>query len=553
MGAKKAPSHSTTFESHTPPMVFERKRGSACGVMEGSDMNGAECLLRTLLANDVDLCLMNPGTSEMQFVSALDRVPRMRGVLGLFEGVCSGAADAYARMTEKPAATLLHLGPGLGNALANFHNARKARSPVVNIVGEHSTGHRGHDAPLTADTEAFARPVSGWIRTLESATVMGEAASAAVAASLGPPGRVASLIVPADFSWSEAGEPGSPAPRPGRPLPAGERVHDIACALRSGRPTGLLLSGHALGARGLRAAGRLREATGVRVFADRYAARMARGGDLPAVERIPYFPEPAQALLAGLERMVLVEAQPPVSFFGYPGVRSSLAPAGCTFDTLASLDQDGALALEWLAEELGARPSEGALPVPLRPTLPSGEPLTAAAVGRAVGALVPEGVIFSDETVSSNEQIWPHLAAARHDHLPVTGGAIGQGLPVALGAALACPGRKVVALEADGSAMYTLQSLWTMARERLDVTTVILANRRYRILDIEMRRTGAGTVGPCADRMIDLADPEPDWVRLAEGFGVQAVRAATADEFIREFGAVMREPGPRLIEAVLDL
>jgi acetolactate synthase-1/2/3 large subunit len=522
--------------------------------MKGSDMNGAECLLRTLLANQVDLCLMNPGTSEMQFVSALDRVPPMRGVLGLFEGVCSGAADGYARMTGKPAATLLHLGPGLGNALANFHNARKARSPVVNIVGEHSTGHRGHDAPLTANTEAFARPVSGWVRTLESAAAMGEAASAAVAAALGPPGMVASLIVPADFSWSEAGEPGGPARRPVRPLPAPKQVRDIACALRSPRPTGLLLSGCALGVRGLRAAECLRRATGVRVFADRYAARMARGRDLPAVERIPYFPEPAQALLAGLERLVLVEARPPVSFFGYPGVRSSLAPDGCTFDVLATLDQDGTLALQWLAQELDAGPSDSAVPGPGQPVLPAGEPLTAAAVGRAVAALVPEGVIFSDETVSSNQQIWPHLAAAaNHDHLPVTGGAIGQGLPVALGAALACPGRKVVALEADGSAMYTLQSLWTMARERLDITTVILANRRYRILDIEMRRTGAGTVGPRADQMIDLAHPVPDWVKLAEGFGVQAARAATADQFIREFEAAMREPGPRLIEAVLDL
>jgi acetolactate synthase-1/2/3 large subunit len=249
-----------------------------------------------------------------------------------------------------------------------------------------------------------------------------------------------------------------------------------------------------------------------------------------------------------------VEARPPVSFFGYPGLRSSLAPAGCAFDVLASEDQDGALALEWLARELGARPPGSATPGPPRPALPSGEPLTAAAVGRTVGALMPEGAIVSDETVSSNEQIWPHLAAAaRHDHLPVTGGAIGQGLPVALGAALACPGRKVVALEADGSAMYTLQSLWTMARERLDVTIVILANRRYRILDIEMRRTGAGTVGPRADEMIDLSHPEPDWIKLAEGFGVRAARAATGDEFIGEFGAAMREPGPRLIEAVLDL
>ena len=412
----------------------------------------------------------------------------------------------------------------------------------------------GHDAPLTADTEAFARPVSGWVRTLARAGAMGEDASAAVAAALGPPGKVASLIVPADFSWSEAGEPGGPVPRPGRSLPAGQQIRDAASALRSPQSVGLLLSGSALQLPGLRAAGRLRAATGVRILADRYAPRTARGAGVPAVERLPYFPEDAQSLLAGFDRLILVEARPPVSFFGYPGLRSALAPEGCAFDVLASETEDGALALEWLAQEFGAPPFAGAPAGPPKPTLPAGEHLTVAAVGRTVGALVPEGVIFSDESVSSNEQIWPHLASARsHDHLPVTGGSIGQGLPVALGAALACPGRKVVALEADGSAMYTLQSLWTMARERLDVTIVILANRRYRILDIEMRRTGAGTVGPRAAQMIDLTHPDPDWVKLAEGLGVQASRAATGDQFIREFEAAMREPGPRLIEAVLDL
>lgn len=339
----------------------------------------------------------------------------------------------------------------------------------------------------------------------------------------------------------------------GCPEPAAEQLSAGSSLWPVCRSQPVLLSGSALQARGLRAAERVRAATGSRVFADRYAARMARGGDIPAVERIPYFPEPAQALLAGCERMVLVETRPPVSFFGYPGMRSSLAPAGCVFDVLASEDQDGAGALEWLAQELGARPSASASPGSPRPDLPGGEPLTADAIGRTVGALVPEGAIFSDEAVSSNEQIWPHLAAAAsHDYLPVTGGAIGQGLPVALGAALACPSRKVVALEADGSAMYTLQSLWTMARERLDVTIVLLANRRYRILEIEMRRTGAGTVGPRADEMIDLAHPEPDWIKLAQGFGVEAVRAATANDFIREFGAAMRDTGPRLIEAVLD-
>ncbi len=524
-------------------------------------MNGAECLLRTLIANGIDVCLMNPGTSEMQFVSALDRVPGMRGVLGLFEGVCSGAADGYARMSGKPAATLLHLGPGLANGLANFHNARKALSPVVNIVGEHSTQHLGYDAPLTADIEAFARPVSGWVRTLHEASAMGELAAAAVMASFGPPGQVASLIIPADFSWSEAGEPGGAAMRPGRSLPTRETVSGIAATLRSGERVGLLLSGTALHVRGLRAAHRLREATGVRVFANRNAGRMARGGDIPTAERIPYFPEAAQSLLANLERLILVEAKPPVSFFGYPGLRSSLAPAGCSFDVLAALDQDGVGALEWLADEVGAPSVPTSSPHMARPEIPHGEPLTAAAIGRTVGALVPQGAIFSDETVSCNEQIWPHLAGApAHDHLPVTGGSIGQGLPVAVGAALACPGRKVVALEADGSAMYTLQSLWTMAREKLDVTIVILANRRYRILDIEMGRTGAAAVqraagqrviGPRADEMLDLTRPEPDWVKLAEGFGVQGVRTETADQFIREFGAAMKESGPRLIEAVL--
>jgi acetolactate synthase I/II/III large subunit len=514
-------------------------------------MNGAECLLQTLLANDIDLCLMNPGTSEMQFVSALDRVPRMRGVLGLFEGVCSGAADGYARMTGKPAATLLHLGPGLANALANLHNARKARSPVVNIVGEHSTQHLGYDAPLTADIEAFARPVSGWVRTVERPGAMGEAAAAAVVAALGPPGKVATLIVPADFSWSEGGDPGCPVPRPRRSLPDSQRIRDAARLLRAGGATALLLGGSTLQERGLRAADRLRAATGVRIFGDRNTARMTRGSGVPAFERIPYFPEQAHQLLADVERLVLVEAKPPVSFFGYPGVRSLLAPSGCTFEKLAAEDEDGVAALEWLADEIGA-PTKSAAPDLARPALPAGEPLTPAAIAKIVAALAPEGSIFSDESVSASGEMWPHFAcAAWHDHLPVTGGSIGQGLPVALGAALACPERKVVALEADGSAMYTLQSLWTMARERLDVTVVILANRRYRILDIEMRRTGAGDVGTRAEEMIDLSDPAPDWTRLAAGFGVEATRAQTADEFIREFAAAMRERGPRLIEASL--
>lgn len=513
-------------------------------------MNGAECLLRTLLANGIDVCFMNPGTSEMQFVTALDRVPEMRGVLGLFEGVCSGGADGYARMTGRPAATLLHLGPGLGNALSNLHNARKARSPVVNIVGEHSTQHLAYDAPLTADIEGFARPVSAWVHTLPCAAEMGNAAAAAVSAAMGPPGKVATLIVPADFSWSEADEPGGAVGRRVRPIPDRQAIDAAVRALRL-PGTALLLGGWCLQERGLRAADRIRAATGVKIYGDRHAARMTRGRGIPAFERIPYFPEQAQAALADVERLVLVESKPPVSFFGYPGVRSLLAPPECAFESLAAEDEDGPAALEWLADELGA-PTAASSSATTPTAVTREERLTAAVIARGIALHAPEGAILSDETVSSSGEMWPHLAAAaRHDHLPVTGGSIGQGLPVALGAAIACPGRKVIALEADGSGLYTPQSLWTMASERLDVTIVILANRRYRILDIETRRTGAGGVGARADRMIGLTDPAPDWVRLSEGLGVAAVRVETPGEFGREFEASMQGKGPRLIEAVL--
>jgi acetolactate synthase-1/2/3 large subunit len=505
-----------------------------------------------LLANQVDTCFMNPGTSEMQFVSALDRVPAMRGVLCLFEGVCTGAADGYARMLRRPAATLLHLGPGLGNGLSNLHNARKALSPVVNLVGQHSTQHLRYDAPLTADIEGIARPVSGWVRTLERAADMGRDASAAVRAACRPPGQVATLIVPADFSWSDAGEPAAALPMIVRADPDEARIREIAAVLRSGEPTGFVLGGTALLAAGLHSAGQLTAATGARVFAGRYMARMECAGGRFTPPLIPYFPEPAEAVLAGLKHLILVESPPPISFFGYPGRHSCLAPEDCAIHVLAAVEEDGAAALQALVSECGAgrcAPPAAADPAP---ELPRGAVLTPDAIGRALAVLLPPGTILSEEAVSSGEAIMgPLSVAAAFDHLPITGGSIGQGLPVAVGAAVACPGRKVIALEADGSAMYSLQALWTMARERLDVVAIILANHRYRILDIEMQRTGAGAAGPAANDMLDLRRPELDWVKLAEGQGVEAARAATADEFIALFGRAVDRPGPYLIEAVL--
>ncbi len=515
-------------------------------------MTGAECLLHTLAANRIDVCFMNPGTSEMHFVAGLDHVTGLRGILCLYEGVCSGAADGYARMHGSPAAALLHLGPGLANSLSNLHNARKARSPMVCIVGEHATWHRKVDAPLSSDIAAFARTVSHHVRTVETSAELGPAVSEAIAAALAPPGQIATLIVPADLSWLPAGPPGPTIDRPTRAMPPTENIRDSARILRSaGSASALLLGGASALERGLYAAGRVAK-TGVRVFIDRSAPCLASGRGIFPAPKVPYFPEDAAAELAGLTHLILVEADAPVSFFGYPNTPSSPVPDGCAVSVLAAREEDGTAALEALAEEFG---SEEIKVLKYSTAIGGAETgaLTIDAIGVTLAALLPESAIVSDEMISVSARILTHLDyAAPHVQLPITGGAIGQGLPVAVGAAVACPDRKVVALQADGSAMYSLQALWTMARENLDVAVVIFSNRRYRILDIEMRRTAAPPIGPRADAMLDLRRPDLDFASLAQGMGVPATRATTTEEFTCQFRAAMSERGPRLIEAVLN-
>jgi acetolactate synthase-1/2/3 large subunit len=513
-------------------------------------MTGAECLLRTLLKNGVDVCFMNPGTSEMQFVAALDRVSGMRPVLGLFEGVCSGAADGYARMTRKPAATLLHLGPGLGNALANFHNARKARSSIVNIVGDHATAHKAVDAPLSADVPAFARTVSEFVREVNNSGEIGLLATQTIEAAAGPPGQVATLIVPADFSWSEAGDAGAAAKWPVRRRASAQEVQYAADLLRQlGPAAGVLIGGQTVVDAGLESARRIATGSGARLFYDRNASRAALGGGRFEPARVAYFPERAETQFAGLKQMFLIEAKEPVSFFAYPGRKSTLLPEDCTVTVLAGIDEDGLYALAAVADHFPA--PESARTARSLDAHEDG-PLTTETLGRAIVALLPEEAIIADEMVSSSEAVVPLLGSAnRHDFLPVTGGSIGQGLPVAVGAAVACPDRKVVALEADGSGMYTLQALWTMAREKLNITVVVFANRRYRILDVEMKRTGSGALGPLADSMLDISRPALDWVQLAQGCGVEGSRATTTREFMDQFSAALKTSGPRLIEAVL--
>jgi acetolactate synthase-1/2/3 large subunit len=514
-------------------------------------MNGAQSLIRTLIASEVDVCFMNPGTSEMHFVAALDDVPEMRPILALYEGVVTGAADGYARMTDRPAATLLHLGPGLTNGLANIHNARRALTPMVNIVGDHATYHKVFDAPLNSDIEALARPLSDWVHTSRRAENVAADAALAVHAARHPPGRIATLILPADASWGEAREPANPLPPLPRAVPVARQIESLAQLLRSEPNCALLLGTPAVREAGLRAASRIGRHTQAKLLCDTFVGRMQRGAGRPNIPRLNYFAEMAAADLENVRHLILVGTKAPAAFFAYPGKPSSLVRDDCTVHVLASPGDDVVAALENLAEAIGA-PAAGYEEVQLaRPAAPSGA-LDSVAVGAAIGAYLPEHAIVVDEGNTEGIYTFFHTQAApAHDWLFNTGGSIGLGLPCAIGAAVGCPDRKVVCLQADGSAMYTIQALWTMAREKLDVTTVLFANRSYRILNIELQRVGATGAGERAKSMFDLSKPDLDFVGLARSMGVSAMRPDSAEAFSREFERAMRERGPHLIECLV--
>ncbi|MEE6260998.1 acetolactate synthase large subunit [Plantactinospora sonchi] len=518
-------------------------------------VNGAESLLNTLADAGVEVCFTNPGTTELHLVGALDSVPRMRAVLGLFEGVATGAADGYARIAGKPAATLLHLGPGLGHGLSNLHNARRANSPVVNIVGDHPTYHKPYDPPLESDIETVARSLRGPVRRPANAAGVRPDAVSTIAAALEPPGQIATLIMPADVSWSDGvgtdgGADGTPV-RP-RPTPAATSVvvERIADVLRGGDEAALIIGGPAGRAAGLCAASRIAAGTGARVFLETYSSRLEHGAGLPSFPRLGFYPEGVLGQLDGVRHVIVAGTPVPVAFFAYPGRPSCLIPDGAQAHVLAEVGQDAVAALTALAD-LVAPDHEPAVTEPGRPGLPSG-PLTVENWPAVIGALLPEHAIVVDETISSGIGLPAATAGApRHDVLAMCGGAMGEGLPLAVGAAVAAPSRPVIALEADGCAIYTLSALWTQARENLNITNVILNNRSYAILREEWHRLGPGDSDPHTNRLLDLGEPNIDFVGLARAFGVPGSRATTAEELAEQFARAVTEPGPYLIEAVI--
>jgi acetolactate synthase-1/2/3 large subunit len=513
-------------------------------------VNGAQALIRTLVGAGVDVCFANPGTSEMHFVAALDDVPDMRAVLTLFEGVATGAADGYARMAGRPAATLLHLGPGMGNGLANLHNARRGRTPLVNVVGDHARSHKRLDAPLESDIDSVAATFSGWVRrSLSPADVAGDAVEAVAAASSAP-GSISTLILPADVSWEDGAQPAAPPTVRPAPRVAPSVIEDVAAVLALGEPTVLFLGGDVMDADGQLAAARVAAGTGARLMAETFPARTTRGAGLPDVARLPYPPETAIAALEGTKHLVLAGATSPVHFFAYPDMPGHPVPEGCTVHVLSAPGEDGVAALQALARAAAPDAAPDVLEAS-RPELPTGE-LTPRAMAAVVGALLPENAILVDEALTSGVGLTELTSGApRHDWLCLTGGAIGDGLPLALGAAIACPDRPVIGIQADGSAMYTISALWSYAREQADITTIVCDNGSYAILQHELSRVGAASDGTRAGQLLDLGGPGLDFVALATGMGVPATRATTAEELADQLRRALAEPGPHLIDAVL--
>jgi acetolactate synthase I/II/III large subunit len=517
-------------------------------------MNGAEILVQTVVQAGFEVCFANAGTTEIHIVSALEKIPGIRPMLCLFEGGCSGAADGYARMKDKPAMTLLHLGPGFANAVANFHNARRAGSPIFNVVGDHATWHRPSDPLLNMDLESLVGTVSAWQRTNESANRISLDAAEGISAALS--GRIASLILPSDSSWTELTPSTIYAPSfRFDPVEKGS-VEEAAQLLRKASRKALFLGGRTLRDAGLQTAARIAAATGCELLTEVFPARMERGAGYPLLTKVPYFPESASALLSRYEAFVFVGAREPVAFFGYQDMPSRLLTSDQQRVHIGTGLQDEAEALECLADTLEATSSLSgnvSLIAPYRRPPPPVGVLTAEKVCQALAALQPANAIIVDESLTTGFSYYALSASvAPFTHLTLTGGAIGQGIPSATGASVACPERPVINFQADGSALYTLQALWTQARENLNVTTLICSNRSYNIIRVEMSRAGFSPIGPVAEPLIDLGHPDINWVQLSQGFGVPATAAFTVEEFTAAFSRAMAEPGPHLIELVLQ-
>lgn len=516
-------------------------------------MFAAQNLVRALLDNGVDTCFTNPGTSEMHMVAALDQYQQMHSVLCLFEGVASAAADGYGRVKGTPACTLLHLGPGVGNGLANFHNARKAASPIVNIVGDHARDHLPLDAPLTSDVEGICRPVSKWVQTVKAPEEIGDITIEAIIASQSGVQGVSSLIIPADCAWAEVMDsehtPTSPKDIPSPALISDAHKAAGLAALKTAKNPIVYIGGKVCNGEALEQAAKLAHHFGAKLIIETFPAKLSRGEGRAVPTKLGYFVAQAERDLENCDLLFVIGTKPPVSFFAYPNAKSELTPDSAKTFIVGGDDVSTTRALADMVKQIGANDFERAVyqaPIIEDEALD----LSPKHVGAALCRHMPQGSIICDDSNTSGAGVYPLTQTAKaHDWLCLTGGAIGIGLPMAVGAACAAPDAQIIALSGDGAAAYTLQALWTQAREKQNIINIIFANHSYRILNIELKRVGAGEPGKAAKSMLDLSDPKMDWVKLGEGFGVPSVRANTVGEFEAALIHAVKTAGPHLIVA----
>ena len=514
-------------------------------------MNGAESMLETLVNSGVEVCFTNPGTSEMHMVAAIGKSQGMRSILALFEGVCTGAADGYGRMADKPACTLLHLGPGLSNGSANLHNAKKANTPIINLIGDHATYHKQYDAPLTSDIVGLSGPISHWVKTVACAEDLPADAAEAVAAANTHPGQIATLIVPADCAWNDSVAAVPKQTRPATPLATDDAIITAAEMLTNGKPTVILLGNPALTQAAQEMADKIAQTTGARLFCDTFSKRVPRGAGRCDVQRLGYFAEQATEQISEVEQFIMVGTKAPIAFFAYPGQPSEFYSPNSRLHTLTNANEDAEQALQRLVAAVSAEHCQPRLIQLNKPGAGSGA-VNQFSIGASFAEYLPANAIVVEEAATSGAGSFAASAQCEpHDWLSLTGGSIGFGLPTAIGAAVACPDRKVVCLHGDGGAMYTIQSLWTMARENLDICVVIFANRKYQILQIELARVGAENVNKKTLDMLDIGNPDLDFVAMSTGMGVKATRAETTEEFNQQYVDAMNSKGPCLIEVIL--
>ena len=511
-------------------------------------MNASDALIKTLVANGLEVVFANPGTSEMHLVAAIDNNPEIRPILGLFEGVVSGAADGYARMSGKAAVNLLHLGPGLGNSFANIHNAKKALSPMVNVVGDHATYHLKYNAPLTSDLDNLAKSASNWVGRSSNVEDLCGLGNQAWQQANTFPGQISTLIVPADCAWGEFnGEIPPPLEQINSKKIDESLVPKSIEALKKDKSI-LFIGGKFLNEECIKLAAEISSSTGCRLITDTFISRIRRGSGLPIVEQVPYFAEMAEEFLKNTSNMVFIGTNAPVSFFAYPGKKSYLAPDEANIIDLCSPNQDGLSALKALSDEAGSSQINSELIQSGVIDIPTSGKLDQSTLGPLLASLMPEDAIVSDESATSGMLVTPHTWKAKpHDWLALTGGSIGQGLPLAVGAAIAKPDRPIITLHGDGGALYTIQALWTQARESLNITNIIFANNSYEILKIELDRVGAVQTGDRAESMLSLDNPKIDWIQLSKSLGVPSFMPSTVKEFIKVFSQSINEAGPSLI------